>query len=121
MIIIRKLLPLFKIDKGDNNIISPNVNVNKRWRIPMEKSKMDNPEKLAIYSTQDGEKQNTICVWHHYTQTNTNTNNINKTRALLQTTGGKDKPNIVFMQKSQRTSQQETKKIILFSPLTYLD
>ena len=26
----------------------------------------------------------------------TNTNNINKTRALLQTTGGKDEPNIVF-------------------------
>jgi hypothetical protein len=32
------------------------------WRIPMEKSKMDNSEKLAIYGTQDGEKQNTICV-----------------------------------------------------------
>ena len=33
----------------------------------------------------------------HYTQTNTN--NVNKTRALLQTTGGKDGPNIVFMRK----------------------
>ena len=29
-----------------------------------------------------------------------NTNNINKTCSLLQTTGGKDKPNIVFMRKS---------------------
>lgn len=47
MIIIRKLLPLFKIDKGDNKIISPNINVNKRWRIPMEQSKWENPEKLA--------------------------------------------------------------------------
>ena len=27
----------------------------------------------------------------------TNINNINKTRAFLQTTGGKDEPNIVFM------------------------
>ena len=30
----------------------------------------------------------------------TNTNNVNKTRVLLQTTGGKDEPNIVFMRKS---------------------
>jgi hypothetical protein len=29
-----------------------------------------------------------------------NTNNVSKTWALLQTTGGKDEPNIVFMQKS---------------------
>jgi hypothetical protein len=28
---------------------------------------------------------------HHYTQTNTN--NVNKTRALLKTTGGKDEQN----------------------------
>jgi hypothetical protein len=32
---------------------------------------------------------------HHYTQTHTN--NVNKTRALLQTTGGKDDLKIVFM------------------------
>ena len=38
-----------------------------------------------------------ICVGHHYTQTNTN--NVNKTRALPQTTRGKDNPNIVSMQK----------------------
>ena len=30
-------------------------------------------------------KHNTICVGHHYMQTNTN--NVNKTRALLQTNG----------------------------------
>ena len=35
---------------------------------------------------------------HHNTQTNTN--NVNKTRALLQTTGGRDEPNIVFTRKS---------------------
>ena len=32
------------------------------------------------------QKHNTICVGHHYTQTNKN--NVNKTWALLQTTGG---------------------------------
>jgi hypothetical protein len=44
------------------------------------------------------QKHNTICVGHHYTQTNTNS--VNKTRALLQTTGGKGEPSIVFMRKS---------------------
>ena len=29
----------------------------------------------------------------------TNTNNVNKTSTLLQTTGGKDEPNIGFMRK----------------------
>ena len=53
---------------------------------------MDNPEKLA----QDEEKQDTtqLCVGHHHKQTTTN--NTNKTCSLLQTTGGKDEPNIVF-------------------------
>jgi hypothetical protein len=37
------------------------------------------------------QKHNTICVGHHNTQTNTN--NVNKTCALLKTTGGKDEPN----------------------------
>ena len=46
---------------------------------------------------------NTMCVGHHYPQANTN--NVNKTRALLQTTGGKEKPNIVCMRKSQRGTQ----------------
>ena len=65
---------------------------------------MDNPEKLATQGTQDTrrrqtkQKLNTICVGHHYEQTNTN--NWNKTLALLQTTGGKDEQNIVFLRKS---------------------
>ena len=37
------------------------------------------------------QKHNTIYVWLQYAQTNTN--NVNKTWALLQTTGGKDEPN----------------------------
>jgi hypothetical protein len=40
---------------------------------------MINPEKLATLDTQDEDK-------HYYTQTNTN--NVNKTRVLLQTTVG---------------------------------
>jgi len=40
---------------------------------------MDNPGKLTTYGTKDEEKQNknTICVGHHYMQTNTN--NVNMT------------------------------------------
>ena len=44
------------------------------------------------------QKKNTIYVGHHFTQTHTN--NVNKTCALLQTTEGKDQPNIVIMRKS---------------------
>ena len=40
-----------------------------------------------------------------------NTNNVNKTRALLHTTGGKDEPNIVFMRKSQWTLQYVTQNV----------
>ena len=40
------------------------------------------------------QKHNTICARHNYAQTNTN--NVNTTCALLQTTGGKDEPNIVL-------------------------
>ena len=44
------------------------------------------------------QKHNTICAGHHYEQTNTN--NVNKTCALLQTTWDKDEPNIIFVRKS---------------------
>ena len=37
----------------------------------------------------------TICVEHHCMQANTN--NVNKMCVLLQTAGGKDEPNIVFI------------------------
>jgi hypothetical protein len=40
---------------------------------------------------------NTICVGHHCSQALTH--NVNKTCALLQTTGDKDEPNIIFMRK----------------------
>ena len=50
------------------------------------------------------QKHNTICVGHHYTQTNTN--KLNKTRFLLQTTGGKDEPNIVLKLVNHETPLQ---------------
>jgi len=65
---------------------------------------MENLEKLAILGTQDKrqtqtkQKHNTVCVGYHNTQTNTN--NVNKTWAHIQTNGGKVELNIVFMQKS---------------------
>jgi hypothetical protein len=49
---------------------------------------------------------NTICVGHHYTQTNTN--HVNKTGDLLQTTGGKDEPNIALCK--HRTKDQQKRK-----------
>ena len=61
---------------------------------------MDNPDKLTLLGKQDtGRRQtktttNTICVRYHYTKTTTN--NVNKTRVLLQTTRGKDKPNFLY-------------------------
>ena len=60
---------------------------------------MDSPDKLAKYGTQGEGKQNAICGRHHYTQTNTN--NLNKTWTLIQTTGGKDEPNTDYRRKSQ--------------------
>jgi len=38
--------------------------------------------------SQTKQKRNTICFRHHHKQANTNT--LNKTRVLLQATGGKD-------------------------------
>ena len=48
--------------------------------------------------TQTKQNHNAICVGNHYKQAKTN--NVNKTLALLQTTGGKDEQNIVFLRKS---------------------
>ena len=53
-----------------------------------------------------------ISMWFYielvlYTQTNINT--VNKTRALLQTTGGKDEPNIMFMGNRKDTQKDNTK------------
>jgi hypothetical protein len=59
---------------------------------------VDNPEKLATKDTQDEEKHNTKCGEQNYKQTNTN--NVNKTRALPKTTACKDEPSIAPIRKS---------------------
>jgi len=53
---------------------------------------MDNPEKLATLDTQDEDKKNKYTTQYvlDTTMRKQNTNNVNKTWALLQTTGGKD-------------------------------
>ena len=56
---------------------------------------MGNSEKLATYGTQDRktkQKYNTICIGQHYAQANTQ--NVNKTWTLPQTTEGKNEQNI---------------------------
>jgi hypothetical protein len=68
--------------------------------IPKEQYKIDNPGKLATQGTQyEDKKQHNMC-WTPLCANKHNTNNVNKTCALLQTTGDKDEPIIVFMQKS---------------------
>ena len=57
---------------------------------------MDNTEKLATLGTQSEEEHNKNAT--QYKQTNRN--NVNKAWTVLQTTGGKDEPNIVFIRKS---------------------
>ena len=53
------------------------IDINVR-ELPKGQSKMDSQERLATKGTQDEEKNHiTICVGHHYKQTNTN--NVNKT------------------------------------------
>jgi hypothetical protein len=62
---------------------------------------MENPEKLAPWCTQGKDKQNKNTTQYVLDiTTQANTNNVNKTSTLLQTTGGKDEPNIVFVWKS---------------------
>ena len=75
----------------------------------MAQSRMDNPEKLATLVIQDTRRRQTkqvttttVCAWPHYTQTDTN--NVNKTWALLQTTGSNDEPNIVLCESMHRDS-----------------
>jgi hypothetical protein len=58
------------------------------------------------------QKNKTICVNDHCTQTNTD--NVNKTWALLQTTRGKDEPTIVFYAKSQHGNQNVCLDISIF-------
>ena len=54
-------------------------------------------------------KKNKNTTSHHTTQTRTN--NVNRIWAIPHTTRGKDDTNVVYMQKSQRTSQHGTQHV----------
>ena len=69
-----------------------------RFYIPVNGREYRRGNQTWIIQRKTNQKHNTICVGHHYTHTNTN--NVNKTWFLLQTTGSKNEPNIVFMWKS---------------------
>jgi hypothetical protein len=56
------------VDRACDYEVIPVINVGK----PKGQSRMDNPEKPATWGIQDDAKYSTICVAHHYTQTNTN-------------------------------------------------
>jgi hypothetical protein len=75
---------------------STNWTIHRNWQRRSHKTKNKNQTKTS-------KKPNAMCVGHHSPQANTN--NVNKTWALLQTTGGKDEPTIVSMQKSQHGTQ----------------
>jgi hypothetical protein len=54
---------------------------------------MDNPEKLS-HRARKTKKKSPKYDWHHFMETYTN--NTNNAWIFLQTTGGKDEPNIVM-------------------------
>ena len=68
------------------------------WILPFLKYRRGNQRRRKTK-----QKHNTICVWHHYMQTNTN--NVNKTWTLLQTTGCKDDPKHCFYAEIVRDKQ----------------
>ena len=67
---------------------------NKRQRIPQRQSKMENPEKLAIQGIQDEGKNTTQYVLDTTMRKQTQITDI------IQTAGGRGKPNIVLMRKT---------------------
>ena len=69
--------------------------IHRNWQRRSHKTK-----KTTIKKKQ---KTNTMCAGHHYPQANTN--NVNKTWALLHKTGGKDERTSFCMWKTQRGTQ----------------
>jgi hypothetical protein len=75
----------------------------------LEKTKGQFRETGKTGHTRRRKKTQNHCGGHHYTQTNTN--NVNKKRALLQTTNGKYETIIFAMWKSWLTSQHWTQNV----------
>ena len=70
------------------------INVRKYWWPIKNGQSRDTDNIVYTIERKTKPKDNTIWVGHHYAQTNVNS--VNEKLALLQTTGGKDEPNIVF-------------------------
>ena len=70
--------------------MSSSVNKVREYRRGIRKWTIQRNWQHRVHKTKNktNQKHNTICVGHHYAQTNTN--DVNNTRALLRTTGGKD-------------------------------
>ena len=79
---------------------------NKRQRTPTGQLRNGQSRETGNtgHTRRKNQKHKTIYVGNHYAEANTN--NANKSWALLQTSGGKDEPDIVCMRKSLRTSHQ---------------
>ena len=101
------------VDDGCSGGTGSRINVREYRRRGPEKG---NPEKLATRRRKTKQHHSTICVGHHYTQTNTN--NVNKTYTHLQRTGSKEEPNLVVKRKSQRTSQHGTWNVKAYNRTT---
>ena len=76
------------------------------YKVTKYRKKTKKAKNNTIQKTQ--KMSNRKNVGHHYTQTYTKNNN---TGALIQTTGGKDEPNIVLMGKLYLTSQHGTEHV----------
>ena len=57
---------------------------------------MDIQDKQVVLGKQDTGRRKIKTKTHHYAQENTN--DVNKTWAILPITGGKDERNVIFMQ-----------------------
>ena len=103
--------PPIKIDCHDITEILLKINVRENRRGYQEWTIHRNWQH-RVHKTKEEDKQNKNTTQYVVDTTlETDINNENKSWALLQTTGGKDEPNIVFMWKSWRTSQHGTKNV----------
>jgi len=84
---------------GRNHDLVDRYEIYKRKRIPKGQSTRPIQRNWQNRVQKPNKKNhNATCIGHHHTQTNRN--NVNKTCVLIQTTGGKDDPNIIITRKS---------------------
>ena len=97
--------PVFSGVRVTRSLVSSVPNV-REHRSDNQKWKTQRNWQLMVHKT-NKKSYNIICNENHYAQAYTN--KVNMTRALLQTTGGKDQPNIVLY--GNRTEHHNTELI----------